>query len=41
MFVEFYIYIYIQYNPEMTLRNAPKSKYSIPIEKTKYLPKRK
>jgi len=44
MFVEFiyiYIYIYKQYNPETARRNTPKLKHSIPIEKTKHLPKRK
>jgi len=37
MFVE---YIYEQYNPETARRNTPKLKHSIPIEKTKHLPKR-
>ena len=45
MFVEYiyiyiYIYIYEQYNPETARRNTPKLKHSIPIEKTKHLPKR-
>ena len=42
MFVEYiyiYIYIYIHYNPETARRNTPKLKHSIPIEKTKDLPK--
>jgi len=42
MFVEYiyiYIYIYKQYNPETARRNTPKLKHSIPIEKTKHLPK--
>ena len=38
MFVE-YIYIHEQYNPETARRNTPKLKHSIPIEKTKHLPK--
>jgi len=35
-----YIYIYEQYNPETARRNTSKLKHSIPIEKTKHLPKR-
>jgi hypothetical protein len=30
------MYIYEQYNPEMTRRNTPKLKYFIPIEKIKH-----
>jgi hypothetical protein len=41
MFIEYiYIYIYEQYNLETARRNIPKLKHSIPIEKTKHLPKR-
>ena len=36
MFVE---YIYEQYNSETARQNTPKLKHSIPIEKTKHLPK--
>ena len=35
----FVIYIYEQYNPETARRNTSKLKHSIPIEKTKQLPK--
>jgi len=37
MFVDIYIYIYEQYNPETARQNVPKPKYSIPIEKAKHL----
>ena len=39
MFVE-YIYIYKQYNPETARQNTSKLKYSVSIEKIKYLSKR-